>query len=217
MKKNIFYVTLLSFLFAGTNIFAQQPDWNRVNCETSSVFTGVVTVNGEKATTNDMVGVFINGECRMISTVIHVNDTAYVSAVIHVNADEETATIKFYNSVTDEVVDLDTNFNVKSQGSIKKFPIAIKSEEVPNKLTSAVEANIVEVYPSPFTNALQINTGKTIKNVSVHNSIGNVLKSVKDVNDSNLTLETQDYSTGLYLVSIEFTDGTVVTKKVFKK
>ena len=49
------------------------------------------------------------------------------------------------------------------------------------------------------------------------NSIGKTVATINDVNASTTTIESSSFAVGIYLVSIEFADGAVVTKKVVKK
>ncbi len=213
---NRIYTLLIISIFASFNAFAQYPDWSRINYETSSVFTGVVTVDGRLGSINDRVGVFVDGECRMVTRVIHVNDSSFVSAVVHVDNANEIATIRYFHAESGETYELDTAFTVKSHGSIKRFPIQIKSDEEPSAIPDVVDS-YVDVYPSPFKDVININTSKEIKDVAIYNSIGNVMTSLPNVNESSTIIPTSEFSVGLYLVSIEFHDGSVVTKKVVKK
>ena len=221
MKTKIQISVITGFMVFSLFQFAfSQPNWNRVNYPTSSVFTGVVSVNGSHAVATDMVGVFVDGECRMVTSVIHVNDTSYVSAVIHVDSLGEFATIKFWDSQSDIVYELDTVFQVQSHGSIKRFPIEIKSEEQPQNPTNidiAKTQDEVRVFPSPFINAIHISADKIIENVTVFNTIGNVLFFGDDINQTATVIETSHFANGFYLVQIEFTDGSVVTKKLVKQ
>ena len=58
--------------------------WSRVNYTNSTIFTGIITVNDLPADSGDAIGIFVNGECRMVSTVKVIDGVAYVSAVLHV-------------------------------------------------------------------------------------------------------------------------------------
>jgi hypothetical protein len=196
-----------------------QPNWQRVNYTTSSVFTGIVTVNGENAQNTDKVGVFVNGECRMIAQVFHVNDTSFVSAVIHVDSLGNNAVIKFWDSEDNVVYELDTVFNVASHGSIKRFPIEIKSEEIPNNVEDFEEEQYseVSVFPSPFNNSFTISSNVEIQKVSVYNTIGNLITVIEDINQAHVFVPSSHFASGFYLVNVELSDGSVVTRKIVKQ
>jgi hypothetical protein len=215
--RNLLFTNIIIFVLSATSVFAQ-PDWKRVNYETSTVFTGIVSLNGNNATVNDMVGIFVNGECRMMTKVIIVNDSSFVSAVIHSSGVSEVAVIKFWDSQTNTIYDIDTVVAVEDHGSVKRFPIIVKSGsivEVPSEIEPQQEK--FEVFPSPFTSTIHIQSSKVIKSVAIYNSIGKELKFIDNVSLLNTSVETNNLANGLYLVSVEFIDGSVVTKKVFKK
>ena len=74
----------LVFAFALASIFAfSGPPWERVNYRNSTIFTGIITIDGNKAKEGDIVGAFVGKECRMIAKVFYHNDSTFVSSVIH--------------------------------------------------------------------------------------------------------------------------------------
>jgi len=74
----------ISFLlFCSFIVATAGPNWERVNYRNSTVFSGIVTINGKPAAVGDIVGAFVGNECRMIATVFIHNDSTFVSAVIH--------------------------------------------------------------------------------------------------------------------------------------
>jgi len=59
---------------------ACQPDWQPVVYTNSTVAYCIVTINGNVASENDIVGAFVNGECRAKSEKLTINDNkAYVT------------------------------------------------------------------------------------------------------------------------------------------
>lgn len=215
--KHVLWITAMFFAVAVTNVFAQ-PEWARVNYETSTVFTGYVKVNGMNADVNDMVAVFVNNECRMVSRIIMHNDSSYVSAVIHSSGTPEQAVIKYWDSHTNTVHTLDTMVTITNHGTVKRFPIEIKAEQIPDDPTEVVVVgNKLEVFPSPFTSTIHIESSKPIASVEIFNSIGSKMYSKDENNSLQVIIDGNKLSVGMYLVSIIFADGTKQTKKVFKK
>jgi len=153
----------------------------------------------------------------MVSKIIIVNDTSFVSAVIHSNGTPELAVVKYWDSQTNTIYTLDTLVPVENHGTVKRFPIILKSGNVVDDLPQVSTEETLEIYPSPVINVLHIDSSKPLKNIDIYNSIGEKLVSKKESATTNATIEVNNLSSGLYLVSIEFTDGTIVTKKVFKK
>lgn len=215
--RHVLSIYAIFFAITVTSVFAQ-PDWARVNYETSTVFTGYVKVNGLNADVNDMVAIFVNNECRMVSRIIMYNDTSYVSAVIHSSGIPEQAVIKYWDSHTNSVHTLDTLVTITNHGTVKRFPIEIKSEQIPEDPTEiVVVGNKLEVFPSPFTNTIQIESSKPIQSVQIFNTIGSRMFSKNENGSLQVIVDGSKLSAGMYLVSIEFTDGSIQTKKVFKK
>jgi len=58
------------------------PDWKPVIYTNSTTLYGIVTINNISAQPGDVVGAFVNGECRGREEVIMNNDTAYVTMLI---------------------------------------------------------------------------------------------------------------------------------------
>lgn len=215
--SKILSLVLLVSTIAATTVFAQ-PNWTRVNYETSTVFTGIVSVDGMNANINDLVGIFVNDECRMVSRIYMVNDTSFVSAVIHSAGIPENAIIKYWDSNTNTVYTLDTMVVVQNHGSVKGFPIEIKSDtqlEEPTKIQKVEDK--LEIYPLPFTNSITIEASKTIQAISIFNSIGEKMLYKKVDGQTSISVDAQGLTSGLYLLHINFNDGSEVTKKIFKK
>jgi len=66
-----------------------QHGWERVNYTQSMLFSAEVQVGKKPAMQGDVVGAFIDGECRMIAPVIVINGKSTISSVIHGETNEE--------------------------------------------------------------------------------------------------------------------------------
>lgn len=205
---------LASALLLVASVFAG-PGWKRVNYTNSTIFTGIVTVNGVPAKTGDVVGIFVNGECRMVASVFTLGDTvAYVSAVLH-GESTETATIKYWNSSENKVYDADATITTNPTGEIQNFPIRVKSVEEPTN-DKSVESVELSLYPTPVQSNLNISFGKDIKNITIVNNIGKLVLSTSKVVKGLNTIDLSGLASGLYFVSITSVDGNVLTKKIIK-
>jgi len=122
MRKKILPIILITLLigslFAGHN-------WTRVNYMHSTIFTAVVTVDGKPAAEGDVVGAFVNGECRMIKPIFINNDTAFVSSVIHGDKPEE-VNFKIWIKAEDKTYDIQQTLTSKPDGSIHMFELDVK-------------------------------------------------------------------------------------------
>ncbi len=87
--------------------------------------------------------------------------------------------------------------------------------------TLGIDANnindMVSLYPNPATNEVLVNfSGRTLDNmdVTVLNSLGQVLYKATDVNSSSeVSIDVSQYSSGLYFVKIK-TGNSIATKKL---
>ena len=72
----------------------------------------------------------------------------------------------------------------------------------------------MEVGPNPFVNEFEIKTPKTVVDVVMYNTAGQVVKN--DRSGSKL-VNTANLSNGMYVLQVKFADGTTITQKVIKK
>jgi len=77
--------------------------------------------------------------------------------------------------------------------------------------------NSIKVYPIPTNNNLTIKTVKEIKKISIYNSNGDIIKTVKynkpNSQESKLLISTSDFDTGVYYFKIDFQNYSE-TKKI---
>lgn len=185
--------------------------WKRVNYPNSTIFTGIVTVNGIPAESGDVVGIFVKGECRMVSTVFVQNDTAYISAVLH-GEKTDTATIQYWSRLDDKIYNVDTNIITKPAGEIQLYPIKIKAATTPTSAKNIL-ASELKLYPSPVKSDLNIAYNKDIKSIKIINNIGKEIL----IFDGRNQVDVSSLPPGIYFVSITATDGKVVTKRIVKE
>lgn len=188
-----------------------QPAWDKVYHETSMVFTGIVTINGQEAATTDLVGIFVGDECRMAVPVFMRNDTAMVSAVVQYGAAQERASIRYWNSRTNTIYDVDTTFEIVRHGELKNFPIEIKSGATAAK---TYEQERVVVYPTPFINAVYARAPRTITKITVASANQIVTEQYFNENEVVVPLSV---TPGVYVVTVECNDGTTYSQKVVKQ
>jgi len=208
--KNLLYIIPL---VASINVLAGHG-WSRINYTNSTIFTGIVTVNGVPADSGDVIGIFVNGECRMVSTVFNQNDTSYVSAVLH--GDKiETATISYWNAKEDKTYTVDTVITTAPSKEIMNFPIKIKSntEETVSKNVVATN-NSISIYPTIAKTSISVSTTLTINSITIFNNIGNIVSILTEPNLNHI--DVSSLSCGLYFISVKAKNGTTITKKFIK-
>ncbi|MCD6367071.1 MAG: T9SS type A sorting domain-containing protein [Bacteroidales bacterium] len=86
----------------------------------------------------------------------------------------------------------------------------------PNSVEEEMLANTVSVYPTPFTNTINISlSGNEIQKVIVTDIKGSVL-SEKEVNGNFTTVDASQFKVGIYFLKI-ITDDGVVVKQIVKQ
>lgn len=222
MKK---LAILLFTICVGLGSALAQHGWTRVNYPSSTIFTGIVTINGATIDAGaGYVGVFVGDECRMISEVkvtqIDGADVSYVSAVVHCSDSlkvPEEVKIKFYETSTGKTYDIDTAFEAAVHGDVRLFPIdVLKEGEETDAPKIEITKAFINAFPIPFDNELTIETDKKIKEVSLVDNVGKTVISQKNVESKEITLETASLAEGLYYVSIVYENGESGTKRVVK-
>lgn len=77
------------------------------------------------------------------------------------------------------------------------------------------ETTSLHIYPNPVQDMLNINSGQNIINIKVYNIKGQILKS-KSLKTNKTQVNFRDFSKGIYLTKIEFSDKTSEIFKVVK-
>lgn len=71
----------------------------------------------------------------------------------------------------------------------------------------------IAVYPNPFKDILNISDSKDVKSIVINDLSGKSIKTLAPAKELHL----QDLNTGIYMVSLQYKDGSVKTFKVVKK
>jgi hypothetical protein len=74
--------------------------------------------------------------------------------------------------------------------------------------------NEIKLYPNPFTDVLNISDSKNVKNISVTDASGRLVKTIANPGS---TIYLNDLKQGMYIVNLEMKDGSRQTVKVIKK
>lgn len=182
MKK----LLLISFLLISTLTFSQ-PNWERINYCSSTIFSARIESNVCVVDTNDYVGVFVNGECRMKSHLIAYNDSCYVSAVIHSAGFIEYGNVKYWDAESNTYYDFDTVLTIVNHGAMTGLKLSLLKNDNTN---------------------IMLLDNSTIKSIDVYNILGIHILT---------TYSTQDVKNmipGTYVIDITFTNNKKLKKKV---
>ena len=132
-------VLIIGFLLAGTKVSANVPDWsvNASDFEHTMSVTAVLIVDSEElASTQDIVGAFVNGETRGVANLTYISqlDKYLAFLTIHSNTFNEVVTFKMYDQSNDVVIDAINmlNFSIDAIIGNASQPYAITNTALNN-------------------------------------------------------------------------------------
>ena len=117
MKKTLIILSIFTSLF----VFAEHG-WQRVNHMQSTIFSAHVSLNGEQLTLGDTIAAFAGDECRMVSSLIFINDSSFVSGVIHGDV-PETIDFRLWLKEKDTIINCKETIMSKPGGDILNYQI----------------------------------------------------------------------------------------------
>ena len=138
MKKIILQFLSL-FVLAGA-LHAQEPDWsvNSSNYSNSMSVTCVLVMDGEESTDgNDLIGAFIDGECRGVKSPIYLDaiDRWVAFLVIFSNESSGTVSFKLYDDSENQVYDAGATieFEANAHFGMATAPFVWSDSEIPEE------------------------------------------------------------------------------------
>ncbi len=94
------------------------------------------------------------------------------------------------------------------------FTVTVSTDGVMGTSEIIADAKDVKIYPNPFTDVLNISDIKNVKNVSVIDMSGRIVKTIPNpVRELHLG----DLTSGTYVLKVNYKDGTTKTVKAIKK
>ena len=217
MKKIFLIISILAQAFA---LFALPEGWtvNSSDFEYSLTITGVIELEGiNVASDDDVVAVFVDGNCRGVAVATYVPDYKKNFFFLTVFSNEysgEEIQIRYYNKEKDQIYDDFPSFIFNSGqnlGSVSS-PTDFKAGVVGIFKEDKSKLNL-SIFPNPVVNILNIDLQGTINQITVYNTIGQI------VYEDKYGLNTVDVSVlekGVYFIQI-FSRTNSETKQFVKK
>jgi len=138
------------------------PNWEPVIYpNNSAILYGTVEIDGLPATENDLIGVFVDDECRGTANINVYENTAYITILINVAENSEIASFRFYHASEDNILELDNTIEINIGETIGSYPEDLVLFEI---FTTGIDENDVTVpeitgfgnYPNPFQSSTTI-------------------------------------------------------------
>ena len=82
-----------------------------------------------------------------------------------------------------------------------------------------IESNnlsIVEISPNPFTHQLVIKNTQYVNTITITNSLGQIVKQESINNKPSVVISTEQFSSGLFFITLTNNEGGTLTKKIIK-
>ncbi|UOV00025.1 fibronectin type III domain-containing protein [Chryseobacterium daecheongense] len=179
-------------------------EWYKNHSTTTSTTVSPSTYDNNKLTVEVNDG---NGWVSVFSDTTNSNQWRTVEIPLAASYVGATIQVRF-------TVDKNVNGNGYFYDDVLLDNINVKQN--PNLATSEVSAaqNKVKVYPNPFKDVLNIADMKDVKSVTVMDLTGRV---VKTIDNPTKQLYLGELSAGLYLVTVNFKDGSKSTVKAIKQ
>jgi len=82
-----------------------------------------------------------------------------------------------------------------------------------------VNANSLKLFPNPAQDYLNIQSSFNFKNAeaTIRNSLGQIVKSISNINGMNIHIETNDFANGLYFIIIQNVNRQMTNKFIIEK
>lgn len=117
--------------------------------------------------------------------------------------------------VVDVKARINGTFPVTQEEEITDFSIVVKDDDI-STTAELVKAGI-QLFPNPFKDKIELHSASIkISGIKVTNNIGLVVYSLKDSGLQTKTIDSQNWSTGVYFIEVSLEDGTVIKSKTVK-
>ena len=73
----------------------------------------------------------------------------------------------------------------------------------------------VKIFPNPSTDYIQLNSKELVKNITIYNATGIIVREVNNYN--NGLIQVKDFPSGIYYIMIDFYNGKTGVSKLMKK
>jgi hypothetical protein len=200
-------------------------DWNFNYAEFQ--FIGAITVSIEDREDNvgDLVGAFVNGECRGIAERMYFPyDDSYMYILqVYSNIEGEELTFKYYDSVNDEVVEYRESITFENYMVVGDGfdTYALSSVDMP----APDDYNLEDAYPNPFNPSTELSfsimdAGNITLNI--YDMMGRLVNTLVDGHLENgyhsviwdgIDSNGNAVSSGMYIYALQG-EGLSITKKM---
>ena len=174
----------------GSCEYACAPEWGMpIIFPSVATVLAQITVDGENAAADDLVGAFINGELRGEGDIIEFDGGTYVSMTVYLAGGDETISFTLFNGAECSTCEMDGELTPMGFGEYGSY-------DDPLMLDANCSANTLEVDLTPGWN--YVSTNVTPEDYSVASMFESPLEDnlLKVLGDNNFALG-QSYTPGI--------------------
>ena len=174
----------------GSCEYACAPEWGMpITFPSVATVLAQITVDGENAAADDLVGAFINGELRGEGDIIEFDGGTYVSMTVYLAGGDETISFTLFNGAECSTCEMDGELTPMGFGEYGSY-------DDPLMLDANCSANTLEVDLTPGWN--YVSTNVTPEDYSVASMFESPLEDnlLKVLGDNNFALG-QSYTPGI--------------------
>lgn len=153
---------------------------------------------------------------------VTANESPVENATIDINSDliytneSGEATIELANGTYNYAISANGYEGVNGEIAIENENETINIDLVPLNI-NVNSISRVNVYPNPFRNQLNIANASNISCIMVSNMLGQIVTTVSNKGNETMTLDESLFKTGVYFLTVKYTNGTIGVAKVIKE
>jgi hypothetical protein len=146
-----------------------------------------------------------------------VSDTAYHDYRLVRTGTTVTAYIDGaeYLAVTDDALGTEGGIGMGSYNDIALFDDFAEGEQ-PGAVNDLYQTRF-SMYPNPAGDILHIKAENNMQKLVITNIIGQEIRTLRDLGSKSLEINTSDFESGIYFVTVYATDRRPATSKLIKK
>ncbi|KPE51380.1 T9SS type A sorting domain-containing protein [Chryseobacterium indologenes] len=80
--------------------------------------------------------------------------------------------------------------------------------------SEVAKKDLLKIYPNPFSDVISISDWDKVKSVSVVDVSGRIIRTIEDISSE---MNLSELKTGLYILNVQYKDGTKSSHKIIKK
>lgn len=153
-------------------------------------------------------------ETLQLTATVSPNDAANKEVTWEITNNSNLASINNEGVITPSNPGIITIKATAKDGSGVSATIDI---EIENEVGIANAKVYSEIFPNPAENFVTITAKQNIKNIRILNQIGQQVFVNSNINDQTITIYLNNLKAGLYVLSVEYTDGSIEKTKLIKR